>query len=363
MLMKLIDSNIDSEYLVVWGPANDGNFLMLKTTLQSIQENVKLSNTFMLYITIAGAIISSVIIMYVSKKITNPILELASLSVKMTNLEFESKYVVKGKTEIDILGENMNTLSSTLETTISELKTANNQLQIDIEKKTEIDEMRKEFLSNVSHELKTPIALIQGYAEGLMECVNDSPESRNSYCEVIIDEAEKMNKLVKQLLSLNQLESGRDNVSMERFNLVELIQGKMLSFERIASNNNIKFTYSGPESIFVWSDVFKVEEVLTNYLTNAFNYVSGHKIIKINAEIIDKVTRVTVYNSGDNIPNEDIALIWDKLYKVDKARTRSYGGNGLGLSIVKAIMDGLNQAYGVENCDNGVKFWFEIDNG
>ena len=133
----------------------------------------------------------------------------------MTELDFEAKYQPGRRyhNEVDELGEYMNVMSTTLEHTISELKSANNQLQIDIDKKTQIDEMRKEFLSNVSHELKTPLALIQGYAEGLKECINDDAESREFYCDVIMDEASKMNQMVKNLLTLNQLEFGSNRYS------------------------------------------------------------------------------------------------------------------------------------------------------
>ena len=118
------------------------------------------------------------------------------------------------------LGSSINALSDKLRITISELKSANNELQLDLQKKTEIDEVRKEFLSNVSHELKTPIALIQGYAEGLMENVNDDEENRKFYCEVIMDEADKMNQMVKKLLTLNEIEFGSNQTNFERFDMV-----------------------------------------------------------------------------------------------------------------------------------------------
>ena len=143
----------------------------------------------------------------------------------MSDLDFDARYQSCAGNEIDVLGDNFNKMSRKLESTISELKSVNNKLQKDIEDKIKIDEMRKEFLDNVSHELKTPIALIQGYAEGLNENISDDPESREFYCEVIMDEAAKMNKLVKNLLTLNQLESGKDAPVMERFDIISLIRG------------------------------------------------------------------------------------------------------------------------------------------
>ena len=244
---------------------------------------------------------------------------------------------------------------------ISQLKSANNELQRDIEKKTQIDDMRKEFLSNVSHELKTPLALISGYAEGLKECINDDDESREFYCDVIMDEASKMNEMVKKLLTLNQLEFGNDKIEMERFDLAQLIRGKIQSAQILAQQKEASLSYTGPEVLHVWGDEFKVEEVLTNYLSNAFNHVEGERIVRVSAVRNEKKVRVSVFNTGQPIPEEDLDRIWIKFYKVDKARTREYGGSGVGLSIVKAIMDSFHQGYGAVNHEDGVEFWFELD--
>ena len=225
VLEKQVDSRLNSEYLVLWGTLSDGNLILMRSALESIRESAVISNRFLAYIGILAVILSGIISLFASRKIAKPVLELTEISRRMTDLDFNAKYQVKGENEIDQLGEHINQLSETLEKTISKLKSANNELQMDIEKKTQIDEMRKEFLSNVSHELKTPLALIQGYAEGLSECINEDEESRNFYCEVIIDEADKMNQMVKKLLTLNQLEFGNDIVAMERFDMTELIRG------------------------------------------------------------------------------------------------------------------------------------------
>lgn len=172
-------------------------------------------------------------------------------------------------------------MSSQLETTISELKSANNELQRDIEDKIKIDKMRKEFLDNVSHELKTPIALIQGYAEGLKENISDDPESREFYCDVIMDEASKMNKLVKNLLTLNQLESGKDAVVMERFDIVSLIRGVLQTMNIMIGQKNAKVIFEAEKPVYVWADEFKIEEVVTNYVSNALNHLEGEKEIEI----------------------------------------------------------------------------------
>lgn len=290
---------------------------------------------------------------------------MTNISKRMTELDFDAKYMPKRqkRNEIDELGEHMNGLSLTLEKNISELKSANNQLLIDIEKKTQIDNMRKEFLSNVSHELKTPLALIQGYAEGLKECINDDEQSREFYCEVIIDETGKMNQMVKKLLTLNQLESGNEAVTLERFDLTELVQGVLHSSQILIEQNGIRVMNAPIKPIYVWADEFMVEEVVTNYLSNAIHYAKGERRIEIHYTKNNDCVRVSVFNTGDQIPEEEIDKIWTKFYKVDKARTREYGGNGIGLSIVKAIMESFHRECGVVNHEDGVEFWFELDTG
>ena len=298
---------------------------------------------------------------YFSRRITKPIQELAELSDRMANLDFEAKYTSGGKNEIGELGDNFNRMSQKLEKAISELKQANNSLQQDIEQKEKMEQMRTEFMGNVSHELKTPIALIQGYAEGLKEGVNDDPESRDFYCDVIMDEAGKMNRMVKNLMTLNQLEFGNDKVEFERFNLTELIGGVLQSMDILSQQKDVKLIFREENPVYVWGDEFKIEQVVRNYVSNAYNHVNEEKIIEVKILREDGLAKVTVFNTGKPIPEEDVPRIWDKFFKVDKAHTREYGGNGIGLSIVKAIMESMHQQYGVKNYDNGVEFWFTLD--
>lgn len=350
-----------NQSLEMYGRLDSGISFILSTPMESIQESAKIANQFFAYVGCAGTIVGGAIIWFVSRGITKPILELNRISERMVHLDFEAKYQGRANNEIDMLGENINKLSASLEESISELKTANNELQKDIEKKEKIDEMRMEFLSNVSHELKTPIALIQGYAEGLKEAVNDDPESRDFYCEVIMDESAKMNHMVKKLLTLNQLEFGNDIVSMERFDIVALVKNYIQSAGILTKQNGIEVRMKEYTPIYVWADEYKTEEVFMNYFSNAVNHCSGSRIIDVKLEIKDRKVRVSVFNTGEPIPEDSVNHIWEKFYKVDKARTREYGGSGVGLSIVKAIMESMNQKYGVENYTNGVLFWFELE--
>lgn len=352
---------LNMDYLQLVGRLSNGSYYMVQCPSESISDAATISNKFYTYVGLSAILIGAAIIWLVASRIVRPIKELTDISKRMAALDFDARYISGGEDEIGELGHNFNTMSDKLELAISELKSANIQLQQDIEKKTQVDEMRREFLSNVTHELKTPLALIQGYAEGLKDNINEDQESRDFYCDVIVDEASKMNEMVKKLLNLNQLEFGNDQVTMERFDLAEVIRGVLQSSAILIGQKNAKVVFSRKEPIPVWGDEFKVEEVITNYLTNALNHLDYDRMIEIHCDVEDNAVKTTVFNTGDPIPEEDIDKIWIKFYKVDKARTREYGGSGIGLSIVKAIMDSMNQKCGVMNYENGVAFWFTLE--
>lgn len=356
-----VNRDMDMDYLDMWGILDNNNVFLIRLPMAGISDSIQISNMFYLYTGMIVVAISILAIWFLSQRLTKPLEELTDISIRMSNLDFNAKYESGGEDEIGVLGQNFNKMSKELEQTISELKTANNELQKDIEKKERIDDMRKEFLSNVSHELKTPIALIQGYAEGLKECINDEAESRDFYCEVIIDEAAKMNNMVKKLLTLNQLEFGNDQISMECFDLTELVRGVVNSAQLLADQKDAQILFVQDTSVYVWGDEFKIEEVVTNYVSNAINHIDGERKIEIKMQRREGHIRLSVFNTGKPIPEEDIDKIWIKFYKVDKARTREYGGSGIGLSIVKAIMESMNQKFGVKNYENGVEFWFELE--
>ena len=356
------DPRSQSSYMESWGFLSDNTTLFIMSMpLTSIRESVILSNRFTTFVGAVALGFGSVLMYFVTRRVTNPLLRLAVLSERMSELDFEAKYEGGHQDEIGVLGRSMNTLSDKLKETIGALQEANRQLQHDIEEKIQIDEMRKEFIANVSHELKTPIALIQGYAEGLTEGMAEDAESRDYYCEVIMDEAAKMNQMVKQLLTLSALEFGNDAPVWEQFDLAELIRDLLNSSRILIQQKGARVIWEEEGPLPVKADEFKVEEVMTNYLNNAINHLDGEKIIRIPTERMQSKVVVRVYNTGQPIPKEDIPNLWTKFYKVDKARTRAYGGSGIGLSIVKAIMDAHHQQCGVENKDGGVEFWFTLE--
>jgi len=224
--------------------------------------------------------------------------------------------------------------------------------------------MRKQFISDVSHELKTPIALIQGYAEGLKENVNTDEESRQFYVDVILDETNKMDTLVKQLLELMKLENEKRKFDNKEFNITELIQETIRKSQVILNEEKIQIKFDDTEQRLVFADCFYIDQVFNNYFTNAIkncDEIDGEKYIEISFKKKKNKLRVFVFNTGKNIAEEDMERIWRRFYKVDTSRNREKGGSGIGLSLVKAIMENYENKYGVENQYNGVEFYFDLD--
>lgn len=346
---------------------DNGYLLYIRIPISSIQESVKISNNFLYLMAGFAILIAAVIVSYVSRKFTDPILELNDIAKKMSNLDFSHKYRIKDvDDEINNLGRSINVMSDKLERTINQLRNSNIELEKDIEEKSKIDEMRKSFISDVSHELKTPIALIQGYSEGLLENVNTDEESRKFYAEVILDETNKMDKLVKQLLELMKLEYGKRQFNDKKFNIVEVEKEVVRKSKVMLEEKKVKIEFNLSEEINVFADDFYIEQVISNYITNAIKHVKeidGKKVISIVNEVnIEKnKVRVKIFNTGENIAEEHINRIWNRFYKVDESRNRTDGGTGIGLSFVKAIMNNYGNRYGVTNKEDGVEFYFDLD--
>lgn len=354
-IIRSYDNLFKCYFLEMYGLLDNGNYFLMRLPIPSIMENINTINNFSYISFIICVCIGIVFVNILSNVITYPIEKLCEKSKKMSNLDFSDKHEESFVKEIDELGTNLNNLSNTLNTSLQELQTANKQLERDMNQKEQIDEMRKEFISNISHELKTPIALIQGYAEGLRECINE--EEREFYYDVIIDESQKMDTMVKQLLELTQLEFGQDESVLVPINLNRFVENIVKNLEILL--NGIDVEIISEKEYIVLFDKMKLEQVLTNYLTNAIHHVDDKRQIKIFITGDEKV-KLTVFNSGSHITDDNLKKIWDKFFKVDKARTRTYGGSGIGLSIVAAIMRNYKEDFGAENVPNGVEFYIML---
>ena len=367
IIRKIKDSKNEITYILLSSQLDNGYLLYIRIPITSIQESVKISNNFLYLMAGITIIISAVIVSYVSRRFTDPILELNSIAKKMSNLDFSHKFnETNTDDEINNLGKSINTMSEKLEKTINQLRENNIELEKDIEEKSKIDEMRKSFISDVSHELKTPIALIEGYSEGLLENVNSDEESRKFYAEVILDEANKMDKLVKQLLELMKLEYGKREFNDQKFDIVELEKEVVRKSKLMLDEKKVEVSLETQDEIQVVADDFYIEQIVTNYLTNAIKHIeerNGKKTIEIKNEInsSENKVRIKVFNTGENIREEDINRIWNRFYKIDNSRNRESGGTGIGLSFVRAIMNNYKNKYGVVNKEDGVEFYFELD--
>ena len=365
-IRRIVDEKNGMNYIFLSATLDNGNILYIRIQVASIQESVQISNRLLILIGGITIVIASVLASFISKKFTKPILELNGIAKKMSRLDFSQKYRINDTDdEINNLGRSINTMSDKLESTIKQLRETNRELEKDIEEKSKIDEMRKQFISDVSHELKTPIALIQGYAEGLVENVNSDEESRKFYADVILDEAGKMDTLVKQLLELMKLEYGTREFNNTKFDIVELIKEVIRKCDVMIKEKQISIELDENKPIYVIADEFYIDQVITNYFTNAIKHaeeVNGHKKITIRVENKenDKV-RISVFNTGKNIPEIDLDRIWKRFYKVDESRNREDGGTGIGLSLVKAIMNNYQNDFGVQNKEDGVEFYFELN--
>lgn len=365
-LRNIVDKKNGINYLLLKAKLDNSNDLYIRIPITTIESSVDISNRFIYAMGIVAVILGGIAILFITERFTKPIEELNEIANEMSNLNFKRKYRINdSEDEINELGKSINILSDKLEETINQLKVNNSELEKNIEIKSKIDEMRKQFISDVSHELKTPIALIQGYAEGLVENVITDEESKKFYAEVILDEANKMDKLVKRLLELMKLEYEERKFNDAKFDIIELINGVIKNSKVKLDEQEIEVEFKNEEPIYVYADEFYIEQVVTNYFTNAIKNVDkidGKKKIKISIKKgkEEKKLRVTVFNTGKNIDQENLNRIWNRFYKVDSSRNRSNGGTGIGLSLVKAIMTRYNNKYGVSNKKDGVEFYFEI---
>lgn len=361
LLVVTKDPDLQTDFLSLVYRLNNQDNLILSTPLLAIEENAAIANRFFLYTGLITLLIGGLLAFILSRQFTRPILELKDIARNMATLDFSKKYRGSSNDEFGELGQSINSLSDQLSKSISELQEANSKLQEDIARERKIDKMRKEFISSVSHELKTPIALIQGYAEGLKVEVNDAQEDKDFYCDVIIDEIGKMNKLVRDLLDLSQIESGYFPLEKRNINFRSYLDELVVKYEPLFKGKGILPQLVSPDSITVNADPVRCEQVLINYLNNAINYCDERKLIMIKASTRDDKVRVSVFNSGPPIPEEALDKVFTSFYKVDRARTRSYGGTGIGLSVVKAIQELDGNRFGVQNLADGVEFWFELD--
>lgn len=357
------DEYTEGRFLTLIGQlplSSDMFYIVLRISIPSIESNIEYSQFFIITTGCISLLFSLIIAYLISRHWVKPILAINDITKNMAKLDFSKKFEGKTTDEIGELGQNINELSNKLKESIFQLQKTNALLEEEIKKERQIDEMRQNLLANVSHDLKTPIAIIQGYAEGLRANISESPEDREFYTSVIIEESERMNKLVRQILSLSQLEMGKIKPEIESIEIASYVDVIMGKFSLMFKEKNITIR-STVEPLMIFADTNMLGQVLMNLVTNAADHTQSGGTIEISTQIIGRKLRISVFNEGDTIPEDELDKIWLSFYKRDKARTGRYGGTGIGLTIVKTTMEAHNNTCGVQNEDNGVTFWVEFD--
>lgn len=325
-------------------PTNE--LLILTKAMKDVQESAIIANQFYL---IAGGCMMALgilVIIILSKRITGPIVEMSQVAEHMAQLDFEKRIVIQSHDELGKLGESINELSEKLSTTMD-------TLQEDIEKK-------KQLVRNMSHELKTPIGIIKGYTEGLQYGVADDQEKRERYCQVIVQECDQMDYIVRQLLQLSHMNEMTFQLHKTSIEVERLVEEVIERFTPELEKKDICVSYEKTGGLAAELDVQLIEQVLSNFMTNAINHIEGERAIRIVTKQVGKDVVMSVFNTGRPIPEKDLEHVWDVFYKVDKARTRRYGGHGIGLSIVKQIAELHGGQVAVENKEDGVLFMIQI---
>lgn len=356
----LSEEGSQTQYILYGKDFDDGKHIEITSQKDPIQENAALATRVTTTVSIAALLFSLVFISLYAKRFTKPLIKMSEVTEKMSGLDFSEKLDIKRNDEIGALSQNINKLSASLDTALTELKTTNESLKEDILREQAIDKMQKEFTSSASHELKTPIAIIRGYAEALSCTLSENPEALE-YCDIIINEADKMNSLVLNMLEASLYSSGVNKPQKVCFSLNGFISSFMKRNEPIFKEKGINAVCELSCDCLVFGDEKQLETVLSNLVSNACSHASGEKLLKVSADTSKEKAVVSVYNSGSFVDDRDKDNIFKSFYRADKAHSRKEGHFGLGLAIVKSITELHGTQCGFKNEEDGVTFFFEIE--
>ncbi|MEG1481711.1 HAMP domain-containing sensor histidine kinase [Clostridium sp.] len=339
--------------------SKDDSIVLSVSSIQPIIEASNVINEFYVYMFIGILFICLIISSIFASLVTHPLKKINCVANKMSKMDFSEKCDTNRDDEIGNLAKTLNFLSTNLQASLQDLKEKNKKLENDIEKERKLEIMRKDFVASVSHELKTPIGIIEGYAEGIKDGIV-SGNDEGLYLETIIDECQKMSKLVSNMLELSKLESGVIEPQLEVFNVNRLINKVVNTLKPDCEERNLTVSFEPhTDYSYINADIFQMEQVLTNVLTNAIKYTESYKKIFITINSYNEdLFRISVLNYGSVIPEGENINLFNKFYKLDKSRTRNSNSTGLGLAIVKNILDLHNFKYDLRNVPAGVIFEF-----
>ena len=346
-----------AEFLVYGDFFSENTAIELYYSTDLIRGNANTASWALLALSLSIFIASLVGIFIVSKMYLEPVVKIKNTTQKMASLNFKEICPTFKNKELRELSDNINFLSASLSKSLQELKTENRKLESDIENERKQEKVRRSFAANASHELKTPISIIRGYAEGIKFGIG--ADSTEEFCDVIIEETDKMTNLVVRLMEQLQYSStytlNESSFSVKDF-VTDLVNGHRLDYDEC----NIKLSIDVPEDFMGRGDTDLLSSVFNNYFSNALSHIDLDRKLIISCRDVQNAYRISVYNSGKPISGTDIENIWQSFYRADKAHSRSEGRFGLGLSIVSTIQELHKQKYGVINKEHGVEFWFDI---
>ena len=318
----------------------NNEILILVTSIDPIDATTSVLKNQLIYVTIIALLISSIISIFISKRISKPIKNMKNCAENLAKGNYEVEFEKAGYSELDDLADTLNFTANELSKT---------------------DKIRKELIANVSHDLRTPLTMIKAYSEMIRDLSGDNKEKREEHLQVIIDETDRLTRLVNDMMDLSKIESGNMELMLEKTNYSKLVEDMV---DRIKNMNDSEFKIISEvqKDIFVNIDKTKSEQVLYNLITNAINHAGENKNITVNVTTSDKKIKTEVIDDGVGIAKEDIPHIYDRYYKCDKSYKRESKGSGLGLSIVKNVLIAHEANYGViSTLGEGSNFWFEFD--
>lgn len=334
--------------------------LLVQTSKLEFQYQNKIYTTFLSLTMLLVSMFLILISFIFTSTLTNPLKKISACLSAMTNKDFSVRCSVGRNDEIGMVADEVNEVALSLGDYSKKLSLANKKFQEDINIQKRTDELQKSFISNMSHEIKTPISIISGYAEAIMYGIAEDPETVDEYCKAILSECNRVTSLSKQLLDLARAENHETELNYSDFNINELCDDVASLFEIKAKSLNVEIKKEYYCKKTVSADRELIKTVLVNFIQNACKYTPENGKITIIIKPAKSSVYVGIHNTGSFISDENKEKIWNKFYKVDESHARDGDSTGLGLSICKAIIGLHSGKYGCKNTKNGVEFFFSI---
>ena len=350
-LVKFKQSGEETAFEKILNPINNsvsllycikkGNgYIFLFTSLEDIGTTTSLIKNQLIYVTLLAILFSIIIALFLSRRIAKPISDMTKKAEKLAEGNYNVQFTTTGIKEIDELANTLNYLEQEVSKT---------------------DEYRRDLMANVSHDLKTPLTMIKAYAEMIRDITLNNKEKTKENLNVIIDETDRLNILVNDILELSKLQNNQDNLNIEKFDIVELINDILKRYQIIKETENYKMILESPASIMVKADKKRISQVIYNLINNAINYTGDDLTVTIKITENTKECKIEIIDTGKGIDEKDLPNIWNRYYKKEKNHKRNVVGTGLGLSIVKNILEQHHFKYGVNSIkDKGTTFYFQV---